>query len=227
MNRSVLGNYSCWYTHTYDAILQMANWDVFASDAEKKIVCVFSWMPQTIMAVKHKGGRQKKDVYDLRTVSRVMEEAQSSFDSIKHLELMTVDLLDVKTQIRGVCSKLFRLFGSVVASKYLHFSVPRLLPMWDSAIRNERHYKDTPDGYFDYIQQFQNDLAKNENFSRAVAVYPNNPVRGWDIVNMTSRRSGPNHAQGVTHARTERAKRLVSARNGRAREKSKRGRNTD
>jgi hypothetical protein len=29
-----------WYKHTYETILNMANWSAFASDVERKIVCV-------------------------------------------------------------------------------------------------------------------------------------------------------------------------------------------
>ena len=48
--------YNTWYDATYDAILTMANWSVLEKDVPQKVACVFSWMPQTIMGIRHPGG---------------------------------------------------------------------------------------------------------------------------------------------------------------------------
>ena len=63
--------YNQWYVATYEAILSMANWQDFTADLERKVVCIFSWMPQAIMNVNHSGSskkgdqRRKSEVFDV------------------------------------------------------------------------------------------------------------------------------------------------------------------
>ena len=179
--------YNTWYDTTYDAIFTMADWSRLDADVPKKIVCVYSWMPQTIMGIKHTGGRPKWGSFSLADVQDALDQAANSFDGIKSLDLIGIDVKKVETSLLKVLKLIFPPFGSVVASKYLHFSAPRLIPMWDSKIRKARHHPDTPQGFISYVREFKAELAVPKNLRAAKAAYPLNLIRGWDIVNMRCR----------------------------------------
>ena len=51
--------YNQWYVATYEAILSMAKWQDFTAHVERKLVCIFSWMPQAIMNVNYSGSPKK------------------------------------------------------------------------------------------------------------------------------------------------------------------------
>lgn len=180
-------DYNPWYMDTYEPILDMANWHNFSADVTKKMVAIFSWMPQTIMAVKHQGNRYKYQVYKVASLIKALQACAEAFENIRNMYLLGEDLRNSENTVIEICSGLFPIMGSVAASKYLHFSAPRFFPMWDSQIRSKGHFKDNPRGYFQYMQSFKSVLQVPENLVRAEEKYSNNPIRGWDIVCMEAR----------------------------------------
>ena len=73
--------YNKWYLDTYDEILKMADWSRFDVEVSRKVVCIFSWMPQTIMGLKAKGGKNfgnksllKKFNLSFRVLSRNLKQ---------------------------------------------------------------------------------------------------------------------------------------------------------
>ena len=183
--------YNTWYDATYDAILTMADWSKLASDVPKKVTCIYAWMPQTIMNTKHQGGRPKWVTYSLSDAEQVLKQAEVSFADLAatQQDLTQFDISRVEPGLLRIFQLLFPLFGSVASSKYLHFSAPKLFPMWDRAIRIARGHRDTSQGFLDYMHQFKKELESQENLVEAQKAYPLNPVRGWDIVNMRNRRT--------------------------------------
>lgn len=179
--------YNAWYNDTYDSIFKMANWTTFSADVPKKVVCVYSWMPQTLMGVKHTGGRPKWASFSLNDVQAATRAVDSEFSEIHALTLREVNIDECDRHLRTVISALIQPFGVVAASKYLHFSAPKLFPMWDRSIRLARGHADTVDGFIEYMRAFKVDLLNPANMQAALAQYPANAVRGWDIVNMRNR----------------------------------------
>jgi hypothetical protein len=179
--------YNTWYDATYDAILGMADWSRLDADVGRKIVCVYSWMPQTIMGIKHKGGRPKWASFSIADVQNTLSTASRPFSTLRTLELIATDIDKIETRLRRVLALTFPPLGSVVASKYLHFSAPKLIPMWDRAIRRARKHPDTPDGFISYMRQFHAELGVPKNLRAANAAYSANPIRGWDVLNMRGR----------------------------------------
>ena len=169
----------------------MANWQNLTADLEAKVVCVFCWMPQAIMNVKHsgkdKGSLQKSDLFGVQEAYAHVEAAAPYFETVKTMELLSVDLQDIINEIVGSCEPVFALFGSAAGSKFLHFSSARLFPVWDSTLRKEARLSDSPQGYFQYMELFQRELRNPLNLSHALKEYPGNPVRGWDIHRMRYR----------------------------------------
>jgi hypothetical protein len=179
--------YNKWYDATYGEIATMASWSQLDVDVAKKVVCVYAWMPQTIMGIKHTGGRPKWATFSLARVQKAFTKAATTFDQIKQLELRAADLDEIETSLLRVLKLLFLPLGSVAASKYLHFSAPKLVPMWDRKIRLAQRHSDTPQGFISYMRQFKAELAVPRNLRAATRAYPANPIRGWDMVNMKRR----------------------------------------
>ena len=179
--------YNTWYDATYDSIREMANWPELNVDVSRKVTCVFAWMPQTIMGVKHTGGRPKWATFSLAEVQAAVDQAVVSFALLSSFELVNVELAEIKVNLLRVLELMFPPFGTVAASKYLHFSAPGLFPMWDRSIRIARGHQDCPQGFLDYMSQFKAELLVPANLEAARAAYPANPVRGWDVVNMRNR----------------------------------------
>jgi hypothetical protein len=173
-----------WYMHTYNTILDMADWSDVTSEIEKKIVCVFSWMPQGIMNVKDKGEMLKAELYSPADLAASLNDLGNEFQAICGRELQSTAIEDVRTHIQAIWTPLYKVLGASAASKYLHFSIPRLLPMSDRSIR--RHYCGDPriDDYLYYMVLFQKDLKNDVRQQKAREACADNLVRGLDIVNM-------------------------------------------
>jgi len=170
-------------------MMNMANWHDFCADIEKKVVVIFSWMPQTIMAIKHKGDKRKYEIYDNKALFSAVEKSVKSFEAVSGGLLLEFDIDSNSRHILALCETLFPILGSVASSKYLHFSAPHLFPMWDRQLRLKEGLDDTALGYIEYMRRFKKELAKPENLEAALAEYPTNAVRGWDIVRMKNRQS--------------------------------------
>lgn len=181
--------YNTWYDATYDAILTMANWSVLEEDVPQKVVCVFSWMPQTIMGISHPGGGRKWAAFDLTAVESRLKEASPLFTPLCDAHLQDATLVDEEQRLLKILGIMFSPFGSVAASKFLHFSVPRYFPMRDRSIRTQRRHPDTPAGFLAYMTAFRKELLEPKNQQSAIVAYPANAIRGWDIVNMRNRRA--------------------------------------
>ena len=179
--------YNPWYTISYEPILDIANWKDYCADTEKKIVAIFSWMPQTIMSVKHKGNKLKYEIYDNKALTAAVKSSRPAFEAVSHNQLLEFDIDENAHHLETLCEALFPILGSVASSKYFHFSAPCLFPMWDRQLRLKQGLDDTPNGYIEYMRRFKLQLAKPENSRAALAAYPANAVRGWDIVCMENR----------------------------------------
>ena len=188
-----MAGYNQWYVATYEDILSMANWGDFASDLGRKLVCVFSWMPRAIMNVNHSGSAKngnlklKSKAFGVRSAGEYIRNAASHFEAVRDKELLSVNLADIKEDVLATCSPVFRLLGSVAASKFLHFSCPHLFPMWDSSLRKNAKLRDSPEGYFEYMLLFQSEISLPENQELARGECSHNPVRGWDVCRMKRR----------------------------------------
>ena len=180
--------YNQWYPATYDKIFSMASWQDFTADVERKVVCVFSWMPQTIMNVRHPGKRKKSELFGVGDACEHVRAASLHFERVKNMELASVNLQDIRSDIIGSSEPIFALFGPSAGSKFLHFAAPRLFPMWESSLRKEAKLSKGSSGeYFQYMQLFQRELRDPQNIHDALTEYPGNPVRGWDIRRMKQR----------------------------------------
>jgi hypothetical protein len=185
--RSIVMAYNPWYCATYETILEIATWADLSADIEKKILGIFSWMPQTIMAVRHPGKRFKFEFYTAEGLRDALTPLQERFNAIRKQQLMHFDIPNNTEILEGLCATLFPALGAIGGSKFLHFSAPRLLPMWDRKIRLAGGYDDSGAGYIAYMTAFQHALTVKENRDEAVRRYPSNIVRGWDIVCMERR----------------------------------------
>lgn len=179
--------YNTWYDETYDAIFEMADWEKLSADVPKKAVCIYSWMPHSLMGTRHVGGRPKWSCISLNDVETATRKASTDFFGVSTLILQEANIKDCEKYIRTILAALVPLFGTVATSKYLHFSAPRFFPMWDRKIRISRGHDDTVDGYIEYMHAFKAELEVPSNLQAALALYPKNPVRGWDMVNMRGR----------------------------------------
>lgn len=186
--------YNRWYTYTYEPILRIADWSELSADVEKKVVAIFSWMPRTIMNIshtdkEHPGRKYKCEVFALQSVLEKLVQVSDDFNAIKKCELMKFDfdLPEHTAELKRLCEALFDIFGSVAASKYLHFSAPKLIPMWDLELRKGKGFKDSPDGFIRYMSWFKDQLEDDDNYRAALQRYPDNVIRGWDIICMERR----------------------------------------
>jgi len=78
--------YNQWYVATYKVILSMANWQDLTADLERKLVCIFSWMPQGIMNVNHSGSVKKGNLKRKSQVFNVKQAAECVLKAAPHLE---------------------------------------------------------------------------------------------------------------------------------------------
>ncbi len=179
--------YNPWYTATYQPILDMANWSILTADIEKKVVAVFSWMPKTIMAINHAGRRYKWEIYGTESMRSALEPVQERFSAIQNEHLKDFVISRNSALIGELFEALFPIVGPVAASKYMHFSAPQLLPMWDDAIRKDAGCEATGNGYVHYVAGYQRQLRVRKNYREAIGKCPHNAVRGWDIVCMERR----------------------------------------
>jgi len=179
--------YNLWYTWTYEAIPEMADWRNLAADIERKVVTIFAWMPQTIMSIRQKGGGFKHQEFTPQAIGDQLDPLAQAFTGIAREELRKFDIAKHEEFLLKVCDVLFQFLGSVAGSKYLHFSAPRLFPMWDRSLRIGARFKDSPTGYICYMKQFKTALMDKANEAKALEKHPMNPVRGWDIVCMEQR----------------------------------------
>jgi hypothetical protein len=179
--------YNRWYTYTYDHIRRIADWSDLAADVEAKIIAVFSWMRQPIMSIKHSKDSVKHELFTPDSIRAALGNVRGEFDKIKNLELEDFDVHLHEKALEELCDALFPIFGSVAASKYLHFSAPRLLPMWDRKLRLSKGIEDSAFGYIRYMIEFKNELKIEKNHRAAVRQCAENAVRGWDIVCMKRR----------------------------------------
>lgn len=181
--------YNPWYTATYQPILEMANWGILTADIEKKIIAVFSWMPQTVMSITHsrKPHRCKWEIYSVEMLRSALDPVDAPFAKIAKKLLTEIDASQNRIVIENLYAALFPILGSVAASKYMHFSAPHLLPMWDETIREDGGYKNSVSGYFDYLSAFRNQLNVPKNYRKAIERCPDNAVRGWDMECMRRR----------------------------------------
>jgi hypothetical protein len=179
--------YNPWYDATYSAILGMARWEQFEADVPKKVACIFAWMPQTIMSVKHAGGAPRWVYFGPEEVARRFSQAAPIVATLRDLHLGQFVVAEHGAAVESILGILFPPFGSVAASKLLHFSIPKLFPMWDRRIRHRRGHPDSPAGYVAYMKQFRDEIANPANLELASAAYAANPVRGWDVVCMRGR----------------------------------------
>jgi hypothetical protein len=178
-----------WYGYTYEAIFGMAKWYIFPAEIDRKMVCIFSWMPQTIMNINMPGGKKRFEF----TVEEVSDAAQRAFNALEDYDSVCCCYCDFeidknRTSILNTVRPLFDVLGPVTASKFLHFSRPCLFPMWDRAIAIQSGFPGlSVDDYVDFMKQFQDELCVPENMEVAKRNYPRNPVRGWDIEKMKNR----------------------------------------
>lgn len=176
-----------WYAFTYDAILDLANWEILDADVAKKMVGIYSWMPQTIMKLRMPQNRFMCDVHSLQDVTLAATQTVPNMEPLNNTTLQKLAFEEGAEQIEIVLTPLFGVLGSVAASKYLHFSRPHLFPMWDATLRTEAHLENSPAGFLQYMQLFKQELLIEENANAAAQRYPGNLIRGWDVVRMENR----------------------------------------
>lgn len=176
-----------WYAFTYEAILDLANWEVLDADVAKKMIGIYAWMPQTLMKLRMPQKRFMCDVYSLQDVASAAKRAIKPMEPLNRITLLDLNFAEYSDQIEGVITPLFDVLGSVAASKYLHFSRPNLFPMWDAMLRKKAEFENSPAGYIQYMHLFKLELGDEENRASAAVKYPSNLIRGWDIVRMEHR----------------------------------------
>ena len=176
-----------WYEYTYETILGLANWASFDVEVDRKMVGIFSWMPQTVMMLKYKGGRHRCEIFSLTDVQTAATAADVSVFSLDGLTLQDMDIDSHSAMIAAAYDPMMAVLGSVTTSKYLHFSRPHLFPMWDRKIRLSAGFDEDASGYIDFMRQFKTQLEDAENLKNALLYYPKNAVRGWDKIQMENR----------------------------------------
>lgn len=179
--------YNTWYLKTYDEILKMADWSKFSDHVPRKIVCIFAWMPQTIMGIKAAGGKKLWEKVSCDDVIQVVTSLEPTFGVTKNKSFHSY--ANVENNIKKIYSDLVSLLRPTATSKYLHFSHPNLFPMWDSKIRKSMGLKDSSGDYTNlikiYLEMYNDDQKRHE----ILAEYPNNFIRAYDIYLMKNRES--------------------------------------
>ncbi|MBP7653060.1 hypothetical protein KA977_06540 [Candidatus Dependentiae bacterium] len=185
-----MGDYNQWYNFTYEGIFSLASWDNFNEDIEKKIICLFSWMPCAIMNITHSGkGKNritKAQVYNIENCKEKILSVKSIAESFKNIKLVDIDIKNkkIKQNILDLSKPLVEIFGTVGASKFLHFSFPFFFIMWDRKIRNHYKLKDNEIGYYNYLLNAKEALNNSDILNIAKNKFPNNILRGLDIYRM-------------------------------------------
>ena len=185
-----MSRYNQWYNYTYEEILNIAQWNNFDIDIEKKIVCIFSWMPCAIMNISHSGKGENKvtkaQKYDLKTTKEKIISVKSSADYFSGKKLIETDIKkeSVKSEIIKLSEPLVEILGTVGASKFLHFSFPLFFIMWDRKIRTHFKLPDDNIGYYSYLLNTIEELKKPEIVKIANEKYSKNLLRGLDIYRM-------------------------------------------
>jgi hypothetical protein len=139
------------------------------------------------MTIKHSGGWYKYECYTPLKLRTTLRPQEQTFKAIREQELLAFDVQSNNETLEGLCAALFPALGPVAASKFLHFSAPALLPMWDSKLRRAAGYKNSAAGYIAYMTAFQQPLTVKGNREAAKRSYATNIVRAWDIVCMKRR----------------------------------------
>jgi len=177
--------YNKWYLDTYDEILKMADWSRFDVEVSRKVVCIFSWMPQTIMGLKAKGGKKLWQQVSLEKVQFVVSGLVSQFEATKSEDFSSYWRVDA--QIKKLYSELSIILRSTAATKYLHFSHPKLFPMWDSEIKRNLGLKDSAEDYLKLIDTYNSKYSDQNLRNIVLKEYPQNFVRAYDIYLMKNR----------------------------------------
>jgi hypothetical protein len=179
--------YNPWYTATYLPILDIADWSLLTADLERKVIAIFSWMPKTIMAINHAGKRYKWEIHSIESMYAALEPMQERFSTIQNEHLKNFVISRHRVVIVNLFDTLSPIMGPVAASKYMHFSAPQLLPMWDNVIRKDAGCEATGNGYVHFMAGYQRQLRVLSNYREAIDKCPHNAVRGWDMVLMERR----------------------------------------
>lgn len=178
--------YNTWYLKTYDEIFKMADWSNFSAHVPRKIVCIYAWMPQTIMGLKAAGGKKLWEIISCDDVNQVVAALEPSFEVTRSEDFLSYQA--VFDEIIELYSGLVSVLRPTATSKYLHFSHPKLFPMWDNGIRKKMHLKNSPDDYAKligiYFEQYSNDGLRNS----IEVEYPGNFIRAFDIYLMKERK---------------------------------------
>jgi hypothetical protein len=175
-----------WYEGTYDEILRMAPWRTFAAGVPEKLVCIYSWMPRTIMNVKGTATESRAAIYSPDDVRNGLKPVGRLVDRVRGYRLLAARIDELAPTIERIWTPLNGLLGATAASKYLHFSLPHLFPMCDVETRKIYH-QHRRFNYATFMAAFREDLLTGQNRRRALALYPRNAIRGWDISLMMSR----------------------------------------
>src|SRR6266540_3016361 len=121
--------YNLWYTWTYEAIPEMADWRNLAADIERKVVTIFAWMPQTIMSIRQKGGGFKHQEFTPQAIGDQLDPLAQAFTGIAREELRKFDIAKHEEFLLKVFDVLFPFPGAVAGPKHLPFPSPSVLPM--------------------------------------------------------------------------------------------------
>lgn len=171
--------YNEWYSHTYDAIAGAVNWDDLNEAFAIKIALVYSWMPTVIM---HHNTRIQ--VSSIEEVRAALKKCNGILTKVRVRSLMETPNLDRHSKsIKATFDSLSTAIGNVAASKYLHFSRPHFFPMYDTKIATI----ESGDDYFRFMEWVRSKLLEQENMAAARCKYPDNPLRGLDLVLMENR----------------------------------------
>ena len=105
------------------------------------------------------------------------------FGYFKNISFESVDFKNkkIKKRILELYSGLSKFEGIkyVGATKIMHFLCPKLFVMWDRKIRKHYKFQTSPDGYYSFLIQMQQDykngefknLDKNVSIPRAIDIY--------------------------------------------------------
>jgi hypothetical protein len=186
MSEFVKQSLNQWYEGTYDEILHMVPWRTFAAGVPEKLVCIYSWMPQTIMNVKGTATDSRAAIYSPGDVRNGLKPISRLVDRVRGERLLAARIDELARTIERIWMPLNVLLGATAASKYLHFSLPHLFPMCDVETR-KIYNQGRPFNYAAFMAAFREDLLTGHNKRRALALYPRNAIRGWDIHLMMSR----------------------------------------
>ena len=104
----------------------MAPWKNFGSGIEEKLVCIYSWMPRTIMNLNGERNRPRADLYSPEVLTQTMRLIQGEFEKICGHQLLHGDLDEIADSVTKLWTGLEPPLGATAASKYLHFSAPNL-----------------------------------------------------------------------------------------------------